>query len=69
MSISITRATLPPVSTNTLPAQGTVLESPYGQLPGDSYGGDAGWNAFDRTVTMAGFKVKHRFTDSLEFFQ
>lgn len=52
----------------TLPAQGTVLPGTYGELPVDAFSGDANWNAFDREVTMAGFKVDHHFSDKFDFF-
>jgi iron complex outermembrane receptor protein len=52
-----------------LPAVGTRLPAPYGELGADAYAGDANWAGMDRTVKMAGWKFEHRFNDSLSFLQ
>ncbi|MCG8382951.1 MAG: TonB-dependent siderophore receptor [Gammaproteobacteria bacterium] len=46
---------------NTVPAAGSVFDTPYGRLDTDFYAGDANWNTYDRTVTMPGYKVNHEF--------
>lgn len=52
-----------------LPALGTLQAASYGKLGQRAYAGDANWAGFDRTVTMAGWKLEHRFSDSVRFLQ
>ncbi len=52
-----------------LPALGTVHRASYGWLDADAYAGDRNWGGVDRTITMAGYKFNHAFTDDLTFLQ
>ena len=49
---------------NTVPAAGSVSKTSYGRLDTDFYAGDANWNTYDRSVTMAGYKINHEFSDT-----
>ena len=49
---------------NTVPAAGSVSNTPYGRLDPDFYAGDANWNTYDRNVVMAGYKINHAFSDA-----
>ncbi|MGF6574212.1 iron complex outermembrane receptor protein [Paraburkholderia sp. GAS333] len=48
-------------SYGSVPPQGSVLSSPYGQLPSDFYDGDAGFERFSRTQASVGYKFEHKF--------
>lgn len=52
---------------NTLPAQGLFQGNPNGELPVDSFSGDANWDQYTREVTMLGYKINHRFNDQWTF--
>lgn len=54
---------------NTLPAEGLFQDNPNGELPTDSFSGDANWDQYTREVTMLGYKVNHRFNDNWTFLQ
>jgi iron complex outermembrane receptor protein len=47
-------------SYGSVPPQGSVLPSPYGQLPADFYDGDAGFERFSRTQASIGYKFEHK---------
>lgn len=47
----------------TVPAKGSVLPNPEGQLSPDTFTGDKNWNDFEREVLMLGYKVLHDFND------
>ena len=49
---------------NTVPAAGSVSNTPHGRLDPDFYAGDANWNTYDRNVVMAGYKINHAFSDA-----
>ena len=48
---------------NSVPAAGSVLTTPYGQLEPDFYAGDANWNTYERRVALPGYKVNHNFNN------
>lgn len=52
-----------------LPALGTLYRADYGYLDADAYAGDANWAGFKRDVTMAGWKLEHKFNDRVTFLQ
>ena len=46
---------------NTVPAFGSVKNTPYGKYGTDFYAGDANWNTYEREVLMPGYKIHHDF--------
>ncbi|MCJ8338676.1 MAG: TonB-dependent siderophore receptor [Pseudomonadales bacterium] len=54
---------------NAHPSAGTVFSNINGQLPTDSYAGDANWNTYDRDVTLIGYKISHNINDDWSFLQ
>lgn len=46
---------------NKLPAIGTALDNPNGQVPTDFYAGEPGVDKFDRSLTTVGYEFEHRF--------
>lgn len=57
------------VPSTPLPATGTLNRAPYGWLDADAYSGDENWAAFERDITMVGYKLNHEFTDKVSFLQ
>lgn len=57
------------VPSTPLPALGTLYRADYGYLEADAYAGDANWAGFERDVTMAGWKLEHKFSDKVRFLQ
>lgn len=57
------------VPSTPLPALGTLYRADYGYLEADAYAGDANWAGFKRDVTMAGWKLEHKFSDKVRFLQ
>lgn len=57
------------VPSTPLPALGTLYRAAYGYLEADAYAGDANWAGFKRDVTMAGWKLEHKFSDKVKFLQ
>lgn len=57
------------VPSTPLPALGTLSRAGYGLLEADAYAGDANWAGFRRDVTMAGWKLEHKFNDTVKFLQ
>ncbi|WBU41296.1 MULTISPECIES: TonB-dependent siderophore receptor [Marinobacter] len=53
----------------TLPASGLFLPNPNGDLPQDTFSGDANWNEFDKEVLLVGYKVNHNINDNWNFLQ
>lgn len=54
---------------NTLPAYGMFLNNPNGELDSDAYAGDENWETFEKETLMYGYKLMHRFSDSIQFLQ
>ncbi len=52
---------------STLPAEGLFQDNPNGELPVDSFSGDANWDLYEREVAMVGYKINHRFNDNWTF--
>ncbi|MBT2338568.1 MULTISPECIES: TonB-dependent siderophore receptor [Pseudomonas] len=52
-----------------LPAAGTLLSNPNGQLPKDTMLGDPDWNTFERETWSTGYEYSHRFNDDWQFRQ
>lgn len=57
------------VPSTPLPALGTLYRADYGYLEADAYAGDGNWAGFERDVTMAGWKLEHKFSDKVMFLQ
>ncbi|MCP1727592.1 iron complex outermembrane receptor protein [Natronospira proteinivora] len=56
-------------STGFLPAQGTLLPNPHGQIPVSRNIGEPGLNFFDRTQYGVGYEFTHRFSDNFTMQQ
>lgn len=54
-------------SYGSIPPQGTVLYSPYGQLPRDFYDGDTSFEDFDRTQASLAYQFSKKFDDGIGF--
>ena len=54
---------------NSHPSKGTVFSNINGELPTDSYAGDANWNKYDRDVTILGYKINHKINNTWSFLQ
>ncbi|WP_448632000.1 MULTISPECIES: TonB-dependent siderophore receptor [Pseudomonas fluorescens group] len=52
-----------------LPAAGTLLSNPNGQLDKDTMLGDPDWNTFERETWSTGYEYSHRFNDDWQFRQ
>lgn len=52
-----------------VPALGSVLTNPLGQLEPDFYDGDVNWEEFDRTQWSAGYILEHEFDEVFTFRQ
>lgn len=52
---------------NTLPATGMFRNNPNGKFDKNSYAGDQNWNAYDREVTLFGYKINHELNDNWTF--
>ncbi|MGH8083747.1 MAG: TonB-dependent siderophore receptor [Lysobacter sp.] len=52
-----------------LPAEGTLLPSPHGQIPPSVFTGEPGWNDYLRTSKSAGYEFEHVFGNGLTFRQ
>lgn len=48
---------------NKLPASGTLLPNPAGQIPFDFYSGDLGFNKTESDQTSIGYQFEHAFND------
>lgn len=47
------------------PWQGTLLPSPYGRIPTNTFTGEPGWDAYDTDQTAFSSAFSHRFSDHL----
>ncbi|MBV1885770.1 MAG: TonB-dependent siderophore receptor, partial [Parvibaculaceae bacterium] len=54
---------------NRVPAYGTILANPNGEVPDDFYSGDPNYNDWDRTMYSIGYQFEHRFNDTWAFRQ
>ncbi|MGY1426130.1 TonB-dependent siderophore receptor [Lysobacter sp. A289] len=52
-----------------LPAEGTLLPSPHGQISPSVFTGEPGWNDYIRTSKSAGYEFEHVFGNGLTFRQ
>lgn len=52
-----------------LPAAGTLLRNPNGQLSKDTMLGDPDWNTFERETWSTGYEFSHTFNDDWQFRQ
>jgi len=52
-----------------LPAVGTVLDSPNGQIPTDFHSGDPGFDKQERSQISLGYNLEHRLDDDLKLRQ
>lgn len=52
-----------------LPALGTVLDNPNGQIPTDFHSGDPGFDKQERSQLSLGYNLEHRFDDDLKLRQ
>ncbi|SDA60000.1 iron complex outermembrane recepter protein [Pseudomonas sp. NFACC15-1] len=52
-----------------LPAAGTLLSNPNGQLSKDTMLGDPDWNTFERETWSTGYEYSHSFNDDWQFRQ
>lgn len=52
-----------------LPAAGTLLSNPNGQLSKDTMLGDPDWNTFERETWSTGYEFSHSFNDDWQFRQ
>ncbi|BAU65706.1 ferrichrome iron receptor [Stanieria sp. NIES-3757] len=46
-----------------LPAQGTVLDNPNGEIPRDQFVGEPNFDGNDRKITQIGYDLEHSFND------
>ena len=54
---------------NLLPLQGTILPSPYGQIPRNFYLGDLGNEHYQYEQGSVGYEFEHRFDDHFTVYQ
>jgi iron complex outermembrane receptor protein len=54
---------------NLLPLQGTILPSPYGQIPRNFYLGDLGYEHYRYEQGSVGYEFEHRFDDHFTVYQ
>ena len=52
---------------NTMPAAGMFRDNPNGKFDNNSYAGDQNWNAYEREVTLFGYKINHELNDNWTF--
>ncbi|WP_166676613.1 TonB-dependent siderophore receptor [Paraburkholderia caballeronis] len=50
---------------NKLPAQGTLLPNPAGQIPYNFYSGDLGFNTTESNQASVGYQFEHAFNDNV----
>ena len=58
-----------PVFNGFVPARGSVLGNPYGQIPTSLYVGDPNYDSYNRTQAQIGYTFEHIFDDRLTFRQ
>ncbi|MDR3447862.1 MULTISPECIES: TonB-dependent siderophore receptor [unclassified Dyella] len=54
---------------NFLPAEGTILPSPYGRISPHTYTGDADFTKYHKVEYAFGYQFEHRFNDTWTFRQ
>ncbi|WP_417599146.1 TonB-dependent siderophore receptor [Oceanospirillum sp.] len=53
----------------TLPAEGMFRDNPNGEFDQGSFSGDKNWNAYEREVTLVGYKINHQLNDNWTVLQ